>query len=294
MLKSMTGYGDAEGQFAGVSYAVEIKTVNNRYLKANIRLPETVAFLEDDIDKLLRNKLARGTVDVVLRFKDISANVLFDIDEPAVRRIVEKLSAISTSAGVHATIDIGNLLNLPGIVRPAMPDKQTAEQIRAFVLKLTEQALERVKQMRGVEGQFVETDLRDNCELIRQDVEHIQQRIEVVVKEYAGRLKRRVDELLAEAKLKLDEETLAREVAILADRSDISEEVSRLNSHLKHFEQVCQTDGQAGRRLDFISQEMFREANTIASKASDAQVARWVVDVKCRVDRIKEQIQNVE
>ena len=115
-----------------------------------------------------------------------------------------------------------------------------------------------------------------------------------MVQEYAKRLRKRVDELLAEAKLKLDEQTLAREAAILADRSDISEEIARLDAHLQQFRQICQTDGQAGRRLDFLSQEMLREANTVASKASDAQIVRSVVDIKCLIERLKEQIQNIE
>ena len=294
MLNSMTGYGEAEGLLNGVSYAVEIKTVNNRYVKTNIKLPDVLAFFEDDIDKLVRNNLARGTVNYVLRLKDISANALFEIDEPALQMVLGKLNAVGSSAGIHSTIDIGSLLTLPGIVKPAMPDKDAAQQIKALVLNLTQQALDRLKQMRAAEGQFLEADLKTNCDATRQDIEFIRGRIAIVVKDYARRLRKRVDELLSEAKLKLDEETLAREVAILADRSDISEELARLNSHLQQVEQVCRTDGQAGRRLDFISQEMFREANTIASKASDTEIARCVVDIKCRIDRIKEQVQNVE
>jgi uncharacterized protein (TIGR00255 family) len=290
----MTGYGEADGQLNGVNYAIEIKAVNNRYLKTTIRLPEVVAFLEEDIDRSLRANLSRGTINFVLRLKDVSANALFDIDESALRAVVEKLSMIGSPAGINGTVDIASLLTLPGIVRPALPDKEAAEQIRTLVLDLTEQALDRLKQMRAAEGQFLEADLKSNCDAMRQALEQIRARSSAVVKDYARRLRKRVDELLAEAKLKLDEETLAREVAILADRSDISEELARLDSHLGQFDQACQMDGQAGRRLDFISQEMFREANTIASKASDMEIARCVVDIKCRIDRIKEQIQNVE
>ena len=294
MLNSMTGYGEADGQLNGVNYAIEIKAVNNRYLKTTIRLPEAAAFLEDDIDRCLRANLSRGTINFVLRLKDVSANALFDIDESALRAVVEKLSMIGSPAGINGTIDIASLLTLPGIVRPALPDKEAAEQIRTLVLDLTKRAMERLKQMRAAEGQFLEADLKSNCEAMRQALEQIRARSSAVVKDYARRLRKRVDELLAEAKLKLDEETLAREVAILADRSDISEELARLDSHLGQFDQACLTNGQAGRRLDFISQEMFREANTIASKASDMEIARCVVDIKCRIDRIKEQIQNVE
>jgi uncharacterized protein (TIGR00255 family) len=129
---------------------------------------------------------------------------------------------------------------------------------------------------------------------IQKDLRKIRARCDVVLKQYAKKLKQRVDALLAQAKLKLDKETLAREVAVFADRSDISEELARLDSHLQQFVQCCQSNDQAGRRLDFISQEMLREANTIASKASDTEIVRCVVDMKCRIDRIKEQVQNVE
>ncbi len=148
--------------------------------------------------------------------------------------------------------------------------------------------------MRASEGQYLEADLKGHCQAMAAELEKVRQRSDSMVHEYATRLRKRVDTLLAEAKLKLDEETLAREVAILADRSDISEELARLDAHLQQFSQICETDGQAGRRLDFLSQEMLREANTVASKAADAEIARRIVDVKCLIERLKEQIQNVE
>jgi uncharacterized protein (TIGR00255 family) len=294
MINSMTGYGQAQGEVNGVSYLVEIKTVNHRYFKAIIRLPEPVAFIEEDIDKLLRNDMSRGTINYVLRLKNSSVNSLFDIDETALKTIAEKLNRAGTSAGINGAIDIGNLLSLPGIIQPALPDKQVSEQIREKVLEVSLEAINKVKQMRAAEGGFLEADLKKHCDAIAENLGQISARCDVVLQEYAAKLKQRVDALLAEVKLKLDEETLAREVAIFAERSDISEEVSRLDSHLQQFSQACQANELAGRRLDFISQEMLREANTIASKASDTNIIRCVVDMKCRIDRIKEQVQNIE
>ncbi len=294
MLNSMTGYGEADGVLDGVSYAVEIKAVNNRYLKTIIKLPETCTFLEDDIDKELRRSLSRGTINCVLRFKSISANALFEIDELALRSIVARLNEISSSVGVKGQIDLAGLLALPGIVRPVMPDEETSAKVRELVVRLTREAVDKLKRMREAEGKFLDADLMSQCDAMARELEVVVQRSSSVVTEYAKRLRRRVDELLAEAKLKLDEETLAREVAILADRSDISEEITRLDAHLQQFRQICRMEGQAGRRLDFLSQEMLREANTIASKAGDAQIARSIVDVKCLIERLKEQIQNVE
>jgi len=295
MISSMTGYGDAESQFDGITYTVAIKTVNNRYFKVNIKLPEAAAFLEEDIEKLLRSNLSRGTVNYVLRFKNASAKVLFDIDETALRALMERLSRIASSADIKCPIDVGGLLNLPGILEPASPDEETVEQMKKAVLEISGEAIEKLKQMRAAEGAALEADFNKHCSAIKQDLERIRARSAVVLQGYAERLKKRVNELLADAKLKLDEETLAREVAVFAERSDISEEIARLDWHLRQLQQSCQTDGPAaGRKLEFISQEMLREANTIASKASDTEIFSCVVDIKCWIDRIKEQAQNVE
>ena len=290
----MTGYGEAQGEADGVSYAVEIKTVNNRYFKTIIKLPELATFLEEDIDKLLRKNISRGTVNYVLRLKDTSANAIFDIDEAALQAVMEKLSRAGSSAGINGAIDLGNLLTLPGIIRPALPDKERAEYIKKQVLQISQKALDKLKQMRATEGGYLEADINKCCTAIEEDLKQIRGRSSIVMQEYAEKLKKRANELLAHAELKIDEGILAREVAIFADRSDISEEVSRLDSHLQQFEQCCNGNDQAGRRLDFISQEMLREANTIASKASDTETTRYVVNIKCQIDRIKEQVQNIE
>ncbi len=294
MLSSMTGYGEATGELDGVSYIVEIKTVNSRYLKTIIKLPDGSTFLEEDIDKELRKSLSRGTINYVLRLRGVSANALFEIDEAALRSVVARLSEVGSSVGVQGAIDLANLLDLPGIVLPVLPDAEESAKVKELVRRLTREALDKVKRMREAEGGFLEADLKKHCDAIQEELEQIYQRSGSVVQEYAKRLRRRVDELLAEAKLKLDEQTLAREVAILADRSDISEEIARLDAHLQQFRQICRTDGQAGRRLDFLSQEMLREANTVASKAADARIARSVVDIKCLIERLKEQLQNIE
>jgi uncharacterized protein (TIGR00255 family) len=290
----MTGYGEAQGEADGVSYAIEIKTVNNRYFKNIIKLPEPVTFMEEDIDRLLRKNISRGTVNYALRLKDASASALFDIDEAALQVVTEKLSRAGSSSGIKGTIDIGNLLTLPGIIQPALPDKEKAGHVRKHVLQISQQALDKLKQMRATEGGYLEADIKKCCDVIEKDLEQIRGRSSIVIKEYSEKLKKRVNELLANAELKIDEAMLSREVAIFAERSDISEEVSRLDSHLQQFEQCLNGIDQVGRRLDFISQEMLREANTIASKASDTETTRYVVNIKCQIDRIKEQVQNIE
>jgi len=290
----MTGYGEAQGEADGVSYAVEVKTVNNRYFKTIIKLPEPATFMEEDIDKLLRKNISRGTINYMLRLKDASAGTLFDIDETALKVVAERLSRAGTMSGINGTIDISNLLTLPGIIQPALPDQEKSGTIRKNVLEISQQALDKLRHMRATEGGCLEADIKKCCAVIEEELKRIRGRSSIVLQEYAGKLKKRVNELLAHAELKLDEAVLSREVAVFAERSDISEEVSRLDSHLRQFEQCLNGVDQVGRRLDFISQEMLREANTIASKASDTETTRYVVNIKCQIDRIKEQVQNIE
>ena len=294
MINSMTGYGEAAGEINGVTYSVEIRTVNNRYLKTSVKLPDSIAFLEEDIDKFLRKNLSRGTIGYVLRLKNVSTNVLFDINEAALQAYMEKLGRVASSADIKCPIDIGGLLTIPGVLEPISPGEEEAEQVKQVVLSVTQEAMEKLKQMRADEGAALAADLDSHCEVIKQDLKEIHARSGVVLQQYEKKLKKRVNELLAGAKLKLDEETLAREVAVFADRSDVSEEIARLASHLEQFSESCQANAQVGRKLEFISQEMLREANTIASKGCDSELIRWVVDIKCRIERIKEQVQNIE
>ena len=294
MINSMTGFGEANCEVDGISYAVEIKTVNNRYFKSSIKLPDSVAFFEEDIEKLLRNHLPRGSVNCSLRLKNITARAMFDIDEIAIKRYVETLAKIAGEVNIAYNIDLAAFLILPGIVQPIVPNEQEAQKIKDAVLGISLKAIEQLKEMRANEGAAVAKDLKGHCATIRERLGQIRELAPKVIEEYHKKLKKRTEELTAHAQLTLNEDTFAREVAMFADRSDISEELSRLNSHLAQFLQSCDSEEQAGRRLDFISQEMLREANTIASKALDAEISRWVVDIKCLIDRIKEQVQNVE
>jgi uncharacterized protein (TIGR00255 family) len=294
MISSMTGYGRAEGELSGVTYAVDIKTVNNRYFKTIIRLPEAAAFMEEDAEKLLRRNLTRGTVNYVLRLKNAPTELLFSIDQRLLRELVTNLSGIAGSSDVGGMIDIGSLLSLPGVVSPASPDEETAGRIKERILCISQEALDKLKEMRSAEGAALAADLDSHCQTIRESLEQIRVHQPGVLADYQEKLKSRVDGLLADVQLEVDEASLAKEIAIYAERSDICEEVTRLDFHLKQFCESCQRDDAAGRRLEFIAQEMLREANTIASKASDCEIGRLVVDIKCRIDRIKEQVQNVE
>ena len=294
MISSMTGFGEAAAEVDGVAYTVEIKTVNNRYYKIHLRLPDIATFLEGEIEKLLRTRIRRGTVSCGLYMKNVSGEALFEFDENTLVSYITKLRDIAKTNDIEGPIDLAELLTLPGIVQPVCPDQSKADRMKEVILELTGRAIEQLKQMRLQEGAALAEDLAANCQVITEKLQLIRGRSEVVIEEYHDKLRKRVDKLLAGAQLEIDQELLAREMAIFADRCDIAEELARLASHLDQFTEQCQTDHNVGRRLDFVSQEMLREANTIASKSSDSQIARWVIDMKCAIDRIKEQVQNVE
>lgn len=294
MIRSMTGFGQACAEIEGVVYTVEIRSVNNRYLKIQVRLPDMLAFLEGEIDKLHRQHIQRGTVNYSLCMKNVSGQALFDIDENTLAAYLKRLKALLGAEEAHGRIDLAGMLTLPGIVQPAIPTEEQTERMRQAALMLTQQALEKLTLSRGEEGRILQADLLSNCDRIGAHLETIGKRVDTVVQDYHKRLKERVENLLAQAKLKLDEDLLAREVAIFAERCDIAEEVSRLGAHLQQFRECCEKGDSVGRRLDFVTQEMLREANTIASKSADAGIAHSVIEIKCAIDRIKEQVQNAE
>lgn len=296
----MTGFGDAAQQTGGVSWTVDIRSLNNRYFKGTLRLPEAVAALEAEIETLLRRKLNRGSITLTISRKTTDAQNIHRVNDEALINYVDHLETIHKKVdptGDHSiNIDLTALLALPGVLQPAQDHAEMLAQSRPVVMALVEKAADRLLAMRVAEGQALEEDLARQRETIRQRLSIIAERTPVVVEEYHQRLRTRIDELMARAQLKITEPDLIREVAIFAERSDISEEVQRLAGHLEQFEQIVSADkGEpAGRTLDFLTQEMLREANTIASKSNDVQIARAIVDVKGAIDRIKEQVQNVE
>ena len=252
------------------------------------------AYLEGEIERLHRDSIHRGTVSYTLRMKNISGEAFFDIDENAMKTYVRRLNDLLGDGDGHSRIDLASMLSLPGIVQPVVPDQAHMDKMREVILSLTSEALEMLKKSRTEEGQSVAADLLANLDRIEENVQIVRGRVDTVVQEYHTRLKERVDRLLAKAQLNIDQDLLAREVAVFADRSDIAEELSRLTAHLEQFRKCCQTGGAVGRRLDFMTQEMLREANTIGSKSSNTTINQSVIEMKCAIDRIKEQVQNVE
>jgi uncharacterized protein (TIGR00255 family) len=294
MARSMTGFGQAQRRVAQAQYWVEIRSLNSRYFKATIRLPELWSSLENEIERLLRERLRRGTVYFVLRMKTDAAAAAYTVNAAALDNYMGQLEAVSPQqSDIKLTLDMGSLLQLPGVCVP--PEEEEIIRTAQGEVKATiQEAIEAVLAMRMREGAEVAADLLANCQAMETQLGIVRERAGSVVQEYYQRLKKRVEELLAASGAAVDDQNMAREVAVFAERCDVAEEISRLTGHIGQFRQVLAEDDAPGRKLDFIAQEMLREANTVASKANDVAIARAVVEIKTAVDRIKEQVQNVE
>ena len=289
----MTGYGDAECTRDELSYALEIRSVNNRYFKLTTKLPDSMQFFEAEADKLLRVRLNRGSINYQLKIKSGDAGAGAQINIEALRAYAAQLQ-VFVQEGLVDKIDLASLLSLPGVTGGCEIDAQTRAHMARVATELTEQAIEKVIAMRREEGLALGEDLLKQAAEIRGLAGETAKRAPQVVTAYQAKLKTRVDQLLADVKLEVEQDDLLREVAVFADRCDICEELTRLTSHLDQFEQLCNGNENVGRKLDFLAQEMLREVNTIGSKANDATIARNVVNMKSLIDRIKEQVQNVE
>ena len=292
MILSMTGYGESQCHEDGVYYALELRSVNNRYFKASIKLPEALAVLEPEVEKLLRARLGRGSVMCTLRLRNTSAEAAQEVNVAALQRYVEQLGRVAVQGPVQ--IDLAAVLALPGVCQPPEIDEAQREHQLGVLSRLVDQALDRLIEMRRTEGLALRQDLLVHCERIRENLSAVAEYAPQVMKEYHQRLLQRANELLAASSLQLQLDDVRREVAVYAERCDVNEEIARLRSHLDQFEQLCDKAEHAGRKLDFLAQEMLREAKTIGSKANDAKIAHHVVEIKSAIDRLKEQVQNVE
>ena len=251
------------------------------------------------IEQNLRKKLSRGSISLTVKIQYPDAEAAHRVNDGALLAYMDHLDTLHSrfsGRDQQINIDLTALLALPGVLQPAHEGPDILENGRIVIGTLVEQACNRLIVMRESEGRSIAEDLGKQKYLIQERLNEIGQRAPAVVEEYHIRLRTRIDELLSRAQLRVEEKELIHEVAVFAEKADISEETSRMASHLEHFDRiVTASSGQpAGRTLDFLTQEMLREANTIASKSNDSQISRAIVEVKGAIDRIKEQVQNVE
>lgn len=290
----MTGFGSAQTELDGVLVAVEVRSVNNRHFKCTLRIPDDFSVLEADIEAQAMRRLVRGSVIVTVRISNAAARISARINGD---RLKEYLSQLVAALGSEEAlrIDRGQLLLLPGVV---VEDGGAIflERLRPTVLQLLDEACDKLMTMRRREGEALRGHLVEYGKIIRTRVDAIRLRVPEVVASYQLRLRQRIDAMLAEIGKTVEPADLLREVAIFAERSDIAEELVRLTGHLDQYESLLKPDfaDPIGRTMDFVAQELLREANTIASKSADIDISRQIVEIKTAIDRIKEQAQNAE
>lgn len=293
MIVSMTGFGDATAERDGTHYAVEIRSLNNRFFKPIIKLPDNLSGMEPELESMLREKLGRGSITYILRMRTDSAEAAYHINVGALKSYLEQLQQVK-GLSQFVQIDLAGLVQLPGVCQEPRDETDEIARHGDIVRELTEKGIVRLDTMRRHEGEKLFVELMRHIKVIAASLVEIQKRAPLVVDDYHRRLSQRVNQLLAKAELQVNQADLVKEVAVFAERADICEEIQRLTSHLGAFEQSCREGEHGGRKLDFIAQEMLREANTIASKANDAEIAHHCVEIKGAIDRLKEQVQNVE
>jgi len=292
LIKSMTGYGRAVQIRNGREITVEIRSVNNRYLDCTVKLPRVFGFAEDAIRQRVKESVTRGKVDV---YVNVNLSALDDVNIGLNRSVLEGyLAAMRTMAddyGVRNDISVSRLSRLPDVFTVEKQQQDEQEAVQAL-LAVTDEALSAFNAMRTREGEALADDLRSRAATVLRLVERVEERSPITLEEYRTRLTNRMTEVLGS--LHLEESRILAEAAIYADKIAVDEETVRLRSHLSQMEAMLTNGAAIGRKLDFLMQEMNREANTIGSKGNDLEQARTVVEMKAELEKIREQMQNIE
>ena len=288
MVASMTGHGQAIGENDQLRVAVEIRTVNNRFLKLNVS-SDLGTSVESKIESLLKAKLHRGSVSVRIKTTYLDHSSRYQLNAEVIQNYWTQLSEIAQTS---QAVNLESVLRLPGVVDETS-DRHDEETIWPVVESAVAQAIDHLAVMRQADGTAMKVDMLDNIKIIDKELDAIKTRAPHVVQQYSARLTDRINKLLEDYEVSITAADVVKEVGIFADRGDVSEETVRLSTHLDQFNKVIQQDV-PGKKLDFLVQEMLRETNTIGSKANDATLAQHVVNAKTELEKIREQIQNVE
>lgn len=292
LIRSMTGYGRAEVKQDGRLVVVEIKSVNHRYFEFSARTPRALGFLDDRLKKYVQSRVSRGKVDVYVSVEGIEQeNADVVVNHALAEGYVRALRELRDTYGLGGELTVPLVAGMSGVLSVQRPPEDE-EEVWTMVLPAAEQAVDAFIAMRQTEGQRLCEDVLGRIDTILAAVTQIEQRSPQTVQEYRGKLEERLKELLSGAAV--EEQRLLTEAAIVADKTAVAEETVRLRSHMQQAVSMLGSDGAIGRKLDFLVQEMNREINTIGSKAQDIAIARTVVDIKAEIEKIREQIQNLE
>lgn len=292
MIKSMTGYGGAKGSAEGLSVSIELKSVNNRYLDVSVKLPRTMLFAEEPIKAAVGRHISRGKVDVFVTVdQSASDDMEVRVNEPLLKGYIEALSAAAEKFGLQNDMTVMSLCRLPDVLSTDRREIDSSA-LMTGITEILERALTEYDAMRFREGEKLRDDVLARLETISRLTGAVEENAPKTVAEYRARLEQKLQEVLATANI--DESRVLTEAAIFADKIAVDEETVRLRSHISQLRGLTNGESPAGRKMDFLIQELNREANTIGSKCQNADIAHVVVELKAEVEKIREQIQNVE
>lgn len=291
MIKSMTGYGKSSLSINSREYQVEIKTVNHKYIDVNIKMPRIISYLEEDVRKLVVSRIKRGKVDIQISFENYSKDGNdVKINTELAQIYIQSLRELAEVENLSSNIEVTEITKLPDVltIKSNLDENETKEEL----LQVVNEAIDKLIQMRKIEGEKISKDILDKIARIEQKNEEIFSLSTGLIEEYVVKLETRVKELLKTEEL--DKSRLMQEVVIYADKCSVEEEVTRLRSHIYQLRQLINSEEPIGKKMDFLIQEMNRETNTIGSKANNLEITNIVVDIKTILEDIREQIQNIE
>ncbi|WP_123054125.1 YicC/YloC family endoribonuclease [Clostridium sp. JN-1] len=293
MVRSMTGFGMGNISNDTGDFTVEIKTVNHRYCDINIKMPKTLVCLEDRIRKVIQEKIHRGKVDVFINKNDLKKRgIKVDLNEDLVDNYVECLKKIQDRYDIGEKISLDLITRFPDAIIVQEEQEDIEKTWNDIISKPLKEAIDMLVSMREKEGIKLRQNILGKCDAIKGLIDKIEEKSPLVVKEYRDKLKKRLEELLGD--YDIDENRIMTEVTIFADKACIDEEIVRMNSHIIQLKETLERDEPIGRKLDFIVQEMNRETNTIASKANNLEITNYALTIKNEIEKIREQIQNIE
>ncbi|MDO4869973.1 MAG: YicC/YloC family endoribonuclease [Bacillota bacterium] len=294
MIKSMTGFGRGEYSDGKRNVICEIKTVNHRYADITVKMPKRYSFAEDKIKSIIKEKVKRGKADVSIMVENITeGDMTVKLNAPIASQYIDNLRALKGEYSLAGEIDIALVSAMPDVLK-VIPDVEDEEEVAAVICGACELAAANLDEMRIREGAKLAEDLMMRREIFRGIVNKIDQRAPMVAEEYKEKLFARIKELIGDS-IEVPEERILTEAAIFADKSNITEELVRLDSHIDQLGKFLQgSEGPVGKKLDFLIQEMNREANTIGSKANDLEITSNMLDAKAEIEKIREQVQNIE
>lgn len=292
MIYSMTGYGTAKGKIEDLDVTIELKSVNNRYLDTSVRVPRGFVFLEDKIKSTIQSKLSRGKIDVFVTIDSSSSeDLIVRINEPLARGYIEALKSLSEEFELSNNVDAVTISRFPDVLSLEKKEMDM-DAVSAGIQELTLAAVADFDRMRAIEGEKLQLDLYEKISCIESLLGKIEEEAPKTVEDYQNRLLQKMKDVLEDSSV--DENRIIQEAAIYADHIAINEETVRLHSHIAQLKMMIEQGSPIGRKMDFLIQEFNREANTIGSKCQNSEVAHYVVDMKSEIEKMREQVQNIE